>query len=269
MTKTDLHRLGITLLGALIATCGLGQRAQAQDASLPDGRQLVEKYIEATGGRQIREKLTSRVVESSVKVPAANLSGTSTSYTQGDKVLVLVDLEGVGSERRGTDGLVYWEISTNTGPRIFEDKELDFWKRAFRLDSDLELDRFYESIETTGVADVDGKPAYKVVFTTHNGATETRYYDQQSGLIVKVEQVVPTLMGPLPVSSVQSDYRDVSGIKMPFKIVETLAGAQEVIVTINKIDLNVDVPAEQFELPAEIKKLQQTAKPAPATQPRG
>ena len=99
-------------------------------------------------------------------------------------------------------------------------------------------------------------------------AIETRYYDKDSGLLVKVEQVVPSPMGQIPAVSMPADYRDVGGVKIPHKVEETIAGQVKILATLDKVEHNADVPAEKFQLPPEVKALVDKAGAAPATQPR-
>jgi hypothetical protein len=248
------------LLASLL-TISLAAIALAQEspdaAQMPSGKDIINKSIEASGGRDAYEKVKSRVLEAKIDIPTMGITGTSTTYHEGQKVYTSADLKGAGTEQRGTDGEVYWEISTNTGPRIYQGAEREFWKRLFDMHSDLHLDKYYKSVETRGTADVGGKRAYKVVLVPHNGPEQTRYYDQESGLLVKADQTVPTPFGAIPTSSMYSDYRDVDGFKMPFKTNEMIAGQTEVVVTVEKIEHNTDIPDEKFELPEPINKLSQ------------
>ena len=49
-------------------------------------------------------------------------------------------------------------------------------------------------VECTGIADVEGKPAYKVVLTSKGGDVTTEYYDEASPLLVKASS---TTKGPM------------------------------------------------------------------------
>ena len=82
---------------------------------------------------------------------------------------------------------------------------------------------------------------------------------------------VPTPFGNIATSSTHSDYREVDGFKMPFKTTELIAGQTEVIVTVEKVQHNTDIPDEKFALPEPIKKLaerQGTTPPTTAPAPR-
>ncbi len=251
-------RISLSLVALLALALCASVTARAQDAgALPEGKAVVEKYLEATGGRAAHEKVRTRVIHSTLDIPAAGIKGTSQSYNAAPgKAYTVVDLGQAGREQRGSDGTVVWEITTTGGPRLIKDpKELAFWRRAFDIDADLRLDEYFTSVETQAVEDVNGKPAYKVLFTPKEGNPETRYYDKDSGLLVKVEQVVPSPMGQIPAVSMPTDYRDVGGVKIPHKVEETIAGQVKILATLDKVEHNADVPAERFQLPPEVKAL--------------
>ena len=265
------RRISLALVALLAAAPFITvPAARAQDAALPEGKAVVDKYLEATGGRAAHEKVRSRVIHSTIDIPAAGIKGTSQSYNQAPgKAYVLVDLGATGKEQRGSDGAVIWEMTTTGGPRVMKDaKELAFWRRAFDIDSDLRLDEYYTSVETQGAEQVNGKDAYKVLFTPKEGSPETRWYDKESGLLVKVQQVVPTPMGQIPAVSMPTDYRDVDGVKIPHKVEETIAGQVKINATLDKVEHNAEIPAEKFQLPPDVKVLVDKAAAAPTTQPK-
>jgi hypothetical protein len=106
--------------------------------------------------------------------------------------------------------------------------------------------------------------------TTPGGAKETRWYDKQSGLMVKTEAVQETQMGKMTVTGTPSDYQVLGGIKMPKKVTQNMMG-QTITLTVNDVQHNVDIAAEKFQLPADVKALAEKgggAGDAPATQPR-
>ena len=69
-----------------------------------------------------------------------------------------------------------------------------------------------------------------------------------------MEMTVMTAMGAIYVESLIADYREVDGIKVPFKVTEFAMG-QEQIVVIESVEHNVDLPDGLFSPPAEIQSL--------------
>lgn len=249
-----------------LCMCAATAWSQAREQP-PGGKEVIERFLEVTGGRQAHERVRTRVTSSRIEIPTMGIKGTTKTYLQAPNMAYLeVDLAGAGKEQRGSDGRVFWEMTTNTGPRIFSGQEQEFWKRAFTLDADLHPDRYYKKIENEGTAEVNGKPAWKIALTANDGRAETRYFDQQSGLIVKWEQTVPIMVGEIAVVNEPSDWREVGGINMPFKVIETIQGQVRVNVTIDTAEHNAEIPAETFALPKPIQELAQKPTSAPSGQ---
>jgi hypothetical protein len=61
-------------------------------------------------------------------------------------------------------------------------------------------------------------------------------------------------MGDQPVDSFVGDYRKEGDVLMPHKIKQSAAG-QEIVITIDSVTFNADIPADKFAVPDEIKAL--------------
>src|SRR2546426_8647967 len=80
------------------------------------------------------------------------------------------------------------------------------------------------------------------------------YFDDK-GFLVRLVRFVDTAIGRIPTQIDYADYRDVAGIKMPFKITSTWTDGQAT-VELTDVQANVNIDAAKI------------ARPAPA-QPRG
>ena len=261
----------IALPMALMCLLALPAAARAQ--ALPSGKEVLDRYIDVTGGRAAYEKVKSRVTKTTLELPAQNIKGDMTMYQQApNKGYIETVIPSVGKVEQGYDGAIAWEKSAMMGSRVLEGQEKESLVRNLTIGADLEPEKFYEKIETVGEEQVDGKPAYKVQLTTPGGATETRYYDKASGLMIKFDAAPKTQMGEIQVTSTPSDYQVLGGIKMPKKVTQNMMG-QTITLTINDVQHNVDIPAEKFQVPADVKALAEKGAGAgagagPTTQPK-
>jgi hypothetical protein len=71
---------------------------------------------------------------------------------------------------------------------------------------------------------------------------------------VKLTTVASTQLGDIPVEIIASDYKDFGGILEPAKVIQK-AGPQEIIMTLERVEVNPAIPAERFALPAEVRAL--------------
>jgi photosynthetic reaction center cytochrome c subunit len=81
-----------------------------------------------------------------------------------------------------------------------------------------------------------------------NGIYATLYFDQQSGLLLRVVRYGKSPIGRVPTQVDYSDYRDVDGIKMPFHILFAWLGGRDEF-QLNQVQVNVPVDARKFGRP--------------------
>jgi len=237
---------------ALAVVAGVEIRAQE---TTPSAETLLDNYVKAIGGRAASDKVNTRVIKARLEVPAAGLSMSVSTWTaRPNKARTILESDAVGRIERGFDGTVGWEVTTTTGPRVYEGAQLDDAVRDNRFDGLVTWREWVAKAETRGAADVDGKPAWKVLVTPKRGSAQTYFLDQASSLIVKLETTARTPMGDVPVELFFSDYRDVAGVRMPHRVRQLLAG-QELVSVLESVTPNAEIPAGQFDLPKEIQAL--------------
>ena len=81
------------------------------------------------------------------------------------------------------------------------------------------------------------------------------YFDGSTGLLLRVLRFVDTAVGRVPFQIDYSDYRDVAGVKIPYKWVLTWTNGQST-TELSQVQANVAMDAARF------------AKPAPAPKPK-
>jgi len=83
-------------------------------------------------------------------------------------------------------------------------------------------------------------------------AIVTLYFDEETGLLTRSVRSTPSPVGRLPVRIDYSDYRDVNGLKMPFKWqMKWLDGRSN--FEIDSYQTNVAIDAARFNKPAPPK----------------
>ncbi|MBK9118282.1 MAG: outer membrane lipoprotein-sorting protein [Phycisphaerales bacterium] len=247
----------------LVALAAVLAPAAAQDARPAEAaekakkaEQIIDKWIEAQGGRAALEKIKTRVTKAKFEVVGMGMTGQiTTQEAQPHKQRVELDMAGMGKVLQGSDGELFWEVSM-MGPRIVEGAERDFQKRLSGMHAELRWKDLYEKAEYAGEEDVEGQAAHKVVMTPKNGPAVTQYFDKDNYLLRKVELTAPTAMGDLPMTMRFEDYRRVNGLMIAHKVTQTLQNVQSMTLTLESVEHNVDLPADTFALPPEIVELQ-------------
>ncbi|MFQ5806702.1 MAG: isocitrate lyase/phosphoenolpyruvate mutase family protein, partial [Phycisphaerae bacterium] len=119
--------------------------------------------------------------------------------------------------------------------------------------------KYYKTAECLEEQVIDGKTCYQIVMTPNNGEPETRYYDKQSGLLVKAKKTrLSSNMSPLSAELSFSDYRKVDGLLIAHKVKHesNMCGSKrEMLFVTERVSHNVKLPPDRFDPPEEIRAL--------------
>jgi outer membrane lipoprotein-sorting protein len=251
--------LTVLTLGALLASSTSLRASQDAKGQQPTGEQVIDKYIEVTGGRAAYEKVKTRVTHGKMTIPAQGMAGTIEIYSKAPNLFYLmVEIPGTEKQENVYNGKLAWEKSVLKGTRLVTGQELESLKQQANMAGDLKWRDTYTSIENEGVVDIDGKKCYKLTLTPKTGKPELRFYDTQTGLLARAENTVEMMGTTVHSIATPSDYREFEGVKMPFKTSVSIAlgGMQlEQNIEVEKIENNVDIPDSKFEMPEDVKEL--------------
>ncbi len=243
-----MNRLAIALLLA-------GALLPAAPDDLPKGETILDHYVEVTGGKAAYDKIHNQVAKGTMEFSGKGLKGTLASYqAEPNKEYSVIEIESVGKIESGTDGEVAWERSAMTGARVKSGDERDEMLRASTFNAHVNWRSLYDKAETQGMETVEGEECYKVQLTPKSGRPETEYYSKKTGLLLRTTSVHTTQMGDIPSDSIVKDYKEVSGVTMPFTRVNKFAG-QEIDIHLDSIEFNVELPKDRFDLPDDVKAL--------------
>jgi hypothetical protein len=179
----------------------------------------------------------------------------------------LVSTSPAGVEVTGLDGEVGWRrIHEPRDLRKWRDETLDAVQVARLRAATFESLAFFRGIESvggrleyTGSARVSGVACERVVFHHGDNVRFVRYFETQSGRLVKTETEDGT-------SVVEEGEQRVAGIRFPQRLVTSGRGADKspsrFIVEFTQVQVNENFPAAQFARPASAPA---ASAPAPAT----
>jgi outer membrane lipoprotein-sorting protein len=123
-------------------------------------------------------------------------------------------------------------------------------------------------VELVGKEELEGTPVYKLKVTKKNGDVEYHYLDAEQYLEVKVEGKTRVRGQEMEGESTLGDYKAVNGLVYPFSIQSKQKGAPGgMTITIDKIEVNPDVPASRFDMPKPEKPAPPSPKPAAPPKP--
>ena len=160
----------------------------------PDARMIIDRYIEATGGRQAWESLQSVQGNGTVSIPAASISGTAEFCITPDAYRNTFNMSGGNMKDAtivtGRNGDVVWQLTGESGQyngKIIEGVARSKSLRQFQFNQMLDLAANFSRIELADIEAVDGKPAFRLDMVPRENpdVVESRFFDQATHLIVR------------------------------------------------------------------------------------
>ncbi|EDP98492.1 pitrilysin family protein [Kordia algicida OT-1] len=204
---------------------------------------VIDNYIKAVGGKEKLMKVTSLVQEMEASMQGMNMI-TTLKQKSPNMMMTDVSVVGMGSVfKQSFDGEKGY-MSQQGQKRDMPADMLAEMKSRKGLFPELNYDS--SSIELKSIEPVDGKDAYVIVVTSGAGKT-TNYYDVASGLKVKKSE---TAKGPggqeVTQETTYGNYKEVDGIKFPYKMVAPAAG-QKIEFTTISMKVNAPLTKKDFE----------------------
>jgi hypothetical protein len=189
----------------------------AKEAPLPSVDQILDRYVQAVGGRQAVERVTSRVMKGS-RVGADGVLVPEEVYAKAPNKLLTITSYPRLVFRTGYNGTQGWAVS-NQGGRDLPDEALAQLKLEADFYREIRLKEIYPKMLVLGTTAIGGREAYIVEATPAGaGRPEKLYFDAQTGLLVRRYAETKTVLGQFPTQTDYEDFREVDGVKLPFTI---------------------------------------------------
>ncbi|CAN5833189.1 hypothetical protein BH18ACI5_BH18ACI5_12930 [soil metagenome] len=145
-------------------------QANPAAAQLPAAKKILDRHLEAIGGRKALAALQSIHTVGAMTIPANGMSGTIEVFAaRPNKMLAKTTIAGIGEISEGFDGTHSWSVSPMTGPMLATGEELA--QKAFDADFDgsLNVASRYQSMKTLERTTFDERPCYKLSLIRKDG----------------------------------------------------------------------------------------------------
>lgn len=219
---------------------------------------LVASYQEARGGAQAWAKLKSVRMSGSMTMGPMQ-APIRLEIARPGSVRMEFDLQGM-TAIQAYDGKVGWAVMPFMGkpdPEPMAEDQLKSVKSMADIDGSLiDYASKGHKVSYAGSDSVEGTDAHKLEVVRADGDQETVWLDAEYFLPIKTANKMQQMGQTVEVSTSIGDYKEVEGLVFPHSI-NTVIGAggqtMQQTVTIDKIEINVDTPAERFAMPASTK----------------
>jgi hypothetical protein len=243
-------RILIQRISAVVLVLAWAHVSSAQTAD-----EVIEKSIAAMGGRAAMEKIKTRSMSGTIALstPAGEIPGTieiQNAVPNKTRTLIKADLSAFGAGQwevdQRFDGATGYDYDSMQGDRPIAGSQLDNLKSNAFPHTFLNYKAAGTSVKLTGTEKVGVRDAFVLLFEPSVGSPVKQYVDAESYLPVRTMVTVDIPQaGAIEQTAEASDYRDVDGVKLPFKL-QVSSSVQNFAITFSKIENNAAIDDKLF-----------------------
>ena len=205
---------------------------------MPTLEQVLERYVEAIGGRDTIAKLTTRVckgqfIDDRPYAGPKQIIPFETFAKAPDKSLFILKHQG-NTELEGFDGSTRWRLDNNGLVRRGnqERSQMDYFLDPQNA---LRIHKYFPGMELMGKVKLRGHSVY-VVENSRKSPHYTLYFDAETGLLIQIGYYE------------LHEYRDVEGIKFPFRLEYSRKGGSNTY-KFEDVRHNIPIENKRFAMP--------------------
>jgi hypothetical protein len=223
-----------------------------QARTAPQAEAVLARFVETIGGAARARAITSFVATGTIVGYGPDSDARPIEIAaQAPNQRTVVVRSSSGTSTTTFDGRRGWMAAPFRPVRVLALAGADL--DGLRLDAELAFPvRIRETLGRWRVGApvvIDDREMHAVQGTGAAGLTATLYFDVDNGLLRRQIRYVDSPVGRIPTQVDYEDYRDVAGVRMPFRLTVTWLDGRDTIA-LKEIRPNVPVDAARFDRPA-------------------
>jgi len=226
-----------------------------QAPGAPSADQILEKYIQALGGTQRLANLTSFVARGTYQGYDDPEKRAAEIYAKAPDERTIIVHTPSGDSTTTYDGRAGWIAAPDTDQPMPVMTLTGGDLQGAKVDASVSFPRDIKQVFSqwrVGLpSTIDDRDVQVVQGSNPDESPVKFYFDQQSGLLLRVVRYTNLPVGLNPTQIDFADYRDVSDVKMPFRWTVTWTGGRSV-TELNQVQPNVAIDAAKFAKPATL-----------------
>jgi photosynthetic reaction center cytochrome c subunit len=220
--------------------------AEKLPTNVPTADQLIDTYIQALGGADAIEKIASR--EATGTASSGGKSVSIEVYDRDPDQQALIRHRLAGDSSTVFDGHEGWSTIPGRPARQMQGADLD----AAQMDADLHfalhIKQEFAELRVEYPEKTGNREAYVVVGTKQGQPSVKFYFDEQSGLLLRLVRYAESPLGRNPTQIDYGDYRETDGVEIPFRWTVTQPDGSSTI-QLEQVQQNVPINDSKFAKP--------------------
>lgn len=212
---------------------------------------ILEKMIEAQGGRKVIEKVEDMTLSGSIELIQMGMSGSITMYNkEPDKMRMDMEFMGM-TMTQAYDGEIAWWINPQTGSteEMDEGQTEDIRRQSLGNDSLLHPEKYGIRYSYKGKEKIEGKDYFVLEQTFSDGFQSTMYVDSGTYLTYKSQSTTVNQMGiEVEAETFLRDYKEIDGMMVPHTITTYQEGEEFMTMSVTEVSFNSGLEDSFFQM---------------------
>ncbi len=229
---------------------------ETKESSLPTVEEVLAKYVQAVGGRQAFQKITSRIAKGS-RIGADGVLVPEDVYQKAPNKILVVTTYPEAAFSTGFNGTAGWGANSKGEVRELPAAVLAQVKGDSEFYRELKTGEFYRKLTITGRSKIGDEEVYVIEAIPRDAPTERHpeklYFNARTGLLARRYVEAELILGMFPLQTDYEDYRDIDGIKQPFLIRWSMPG-RSWGRKLTEVKHNIPIEDARFDRPSPPSK---------------
>ena len=213
--------------------------------------QILDKFLQAAGGVELMAKITSFAAQGTYQGYQDEKYPVNLFAKAPDQISTVIHT-AAGDSTTTYDGRSGWIVGPATERPVSLLQLTDGDLAGAKLDAALwfpaQIKQALTQWRPASPASIDGRDMQMIQGTSDGRYPVNLYFDTKSGLLARVVRYADSPVGLNPTQVDYADYRDVAGVRMPFRITVTWLDGKST-TEFSEIQPNAAIEAAKFAKP--------------------
>ena len=209
--------------------------------------QVLDRYEQVIGTREAIDKFTSYKLKGSFDL--AGIRGTIEGWRkEPHKTLSMIHFPKVGTLKKGFDGEDHWVQTSQGTVTDSNTQEIAKLERDSEVYSAGKIRTLFDTMKLQPKARLHGRDMHVIEGKPVKGPAERLFFDAENGLLVRWDMARREENRTLFVRTHLEDYREIEGVKMPFRV-RFAFESFTFVVQVDEFEYNIPVDDAIFKRP--------------------
>ena len=209
-----------------------------------NAEKVIEKYLAAIGGKD----KVSMVKDLTIKMTSTVQGMTLESNLQQkapNKMIMSISMGGMVMQQQKFDGTKGVSLAMGQKQNL-EGKDLEDIKIQAIPFAEAQYSAMGFKLMLKGIEQIEGKNAYQIDVESATGSKFTEFYDTATGFKVRTVSVQGPEGNSVTVITDYSDYKEINGVKMPYKVAISGTAPFPIVFEVTSIEVNKGIEDSVF-----------------------